>query len=74
MAILVKKSMREMSIIVIEACASSCLAHNYTPPASQKGKLQVAPLPLGVRLHDALSGFTAFRLLIIITQSLIVIK
>ena len=34
----------------------------------------VAPLPLGVSLYDALSGFTAFRLLIIIAQSLIVKK
>lgn len=75
MAILVKNSMREMSIIVSETLESEVSPrNNFTPPTSQIGKLHVAPLPLGVSLLDALSGFTALGLLIIIAQSLIVKK
>lgn len=66
MAILVKNSVREMSIVVREALELLSLA--------QKGKLQVAShLPLAVRLHMMPSlVLRTIRLLITIAQSLIV--
>ena len=58
MAIFIKNSVSEMGIIVSETLESLSLA--------QKGKLHVAPFPSGLNLHDGLSCFTAFRLVIII--------